>query len=76
MFLKDLKIRTDINLSEEELSPFNLAKEKLAKTGNFTFLYHEVELPLAVDASSFAIGAAFQQHASNEWLLMSFFSKK
>lgn len=76
MFFKDKRKKNcDINLSKEELSAFNVAKEKLGNVSNLTFPYHKT-VSLAGDALSFAIGGVLQQCESDEWLPMSVFSKK
>lgn len=48
------------NLSEEELSTFNLVKENLADIIDLTFPNHEAELYLTVDGPRFAIETVLQ----------------
>lgn len=51
-----------IELSETEFLAFNLAKEKLSYVDNLTFPNHGEKLSLVANASTFAMGAVFQQH--------------
>lgn len=68
--------KTIITWDPQSVTAFEQCKSELA---NATLLAHpnpEAPLALFVDASDVAIGAALQQHTTNGWQPLAFFSKK
>nr|VZI45326.1 unnamed protein product [Spirometra erinaceieuropaei] len=65
-----------LDLTGEALTAFEGIKNSLADATLLTHLAPEAQLSLMVDASTVAVGAAFQQHLAGPTRLLAFFSKK
>ena len=63
-------------MSGDAVSAFSKNKAALAKTTEFSHILPDVEVCLAVDASTFGVGAVLQQKVSGSWKPISFFPQK